>query len=107
MNWESILFSSLFFFIVLLSLFFLFCAALKLFDDKLCSFLTFDSFSCFFSLVVEQIEAAGSKKEWGKKSKGKLTFSLNEGGTGHRDASVTMQGKLLFFSLARSLCPPH
>lgn len=63
------IFKLVFFFILLLSLFFLFCAALKLFDDKLCSFLTFDSFSCFFSLVVEQIEAAGSKKEWEKKSR--------------------------------------
>lgn len=33
-----------------------------------------------------------------------MTFSLNEGGTGHRDAAVTMQGKnYFFFSLARSL----
>lgn len=69
MNWESILFPSLFF-IVFFSLFFLFCAALKLLDDKRCSFLTFDSFSCFFPLVVEQIEAAGSKKEWEKRAKG-------------------------------------
>lgn len=45
------------------------------------------------------------QKGVGKKSKGKLTFSLNEGGTGHRDAAVTMQGKLLFF-LSCSLALP-
>lgn len=39
------------------------------------------------------------QKGVGKKSKGKLTFCLNEGGTGHRDAAVTMQRKVLFFSL--------
>lgn len=40
---------------------------------------------------------AGS--EMGGKTAEKLTFNLNGGGTGRRDAAVTMQGRVGFFFL--------
>lgn len=79
-------------------------SALKLLDNTLLVvffcfvFFTVDSFSYFLSLLVKQIATAGSKKE--EKGAEKLTFSLNEGGIGHREAAVTMQGRLRFFSLS-------
>lgn len=57
----------------------------------LCSFLPVDLFSYFPPPVLKQMATAGSKR--GKKAE-KLTFSLNGGGMGRRDAAVTMQRRL-------------